>query len=79
MVAPLNVYAWTVAPAFEEMEKQFATEFDYRGEAKNGDDVRANLAAAGWLTKDVLVPRNHACTKSCVFSHGPPIHAPLFV
>lgn len=60
----IDAFAPQVSPAFEEMEKQFATEFDYRGEAKNGDDVRANLEASGWLAKDVLVPRNFSATKS---------------
>ena len=28
------------SPAFDEIQKQFATEFDYRGECKNAIEVR---------------------------------------
>ena len=40
--------------AFAEIERQFATEFDYRGECKNQQDVRDNLEKAGF--DDVIVP-----------------------
>jgi len=52
-------------PAFDEMERQFGTEFDYRREAAAGAQVRANLAAAGAAIPSVVVPRVHAelCTK----------------
>ena len=61
----MDIFMPQLSPAFDEMEKQFATEFDYRGEAKNGTDVRANLAKAGWLDKNILVPKNHDkyCTR----------------
>ena len=36
------------SPAFNEIEKQFATEFDYRGECANAKEVRANLKKAGF-------------------------------
>ena len=39
--------------AFDEIQKQFATEFDYRGECKNQKDIRDNLKKAGF---DVIVP-----------------------
>lgn len=46
--------------AFEEIEKQFKTEFDYRGEAKNAEEIRANLRKAGFR---VDVPRVHLATR----------------
>ncbi|GMH86255.1 hypothetical protein TrVE_jg9112 [Triparma verrucosa] len=42
------------APAFDEIQKQFATEFDYRGEMKNAIEIRDNLKRGGF--KDVIVP-----------------------
>eukprot|EP00947_MAST-08B_sp_MAST-8B-sp1_P005615 g5615.t1 len=42
-----------ISVAFDEIQKQFATEFDYRGEVRNQLDVRANLRKAGF---DVIVP-----------------------
>jgi aarF domain-containing kinase len=50
-------------PAFNEMEKQFASEFDYRLEAANGAKVAANLAQASF--PNVVVPRVYPelCTK----------------
>ncbi|GMH80428.1 hypothetical protein TL16_g08543 [Triparma laevis f. inornata] len=42
------------APAFNEIQKQFATEFDYRGEMKNAIEIRENLKRGGF--KDVIVP-----------------------
>jgi aarF domain-containing kinase len=41
-------------PALNEIERQFATEFDYRREAGLLSAVRANLAAGGF--KDIVVP-----------------------
>ena len=43
---------------------QFATEFDYRGEAQNAIDVRANLQRSQFKDK-VIVPRvhQHLCSK----------------
>ena len=46
------------SPAFDEIQKQFATEFDYRGECANAQEVRANLLKAGFT--NVLVPAVHA-------------------
>lgn len=43
------------APAFEEIEKQFATEFDYREEGKNLDLIR-NLVLPKW-SKMVEIPK----------------------
>ena len=40
--------------AFAEIERQFATEFDYRGECKNQQEVSDNLKKAGF--DDVIVP-----------------------
>eukprot|EP01052_Picozoa_sp_SAG31_P068538 SAG31_NODE_27345_length_427_cov_1.097561_2_plen_87_part_01 len=50
--------------AFKEIERQFATEFDYRREASNGAEIGANIAAAGCFDR-VVVPRVHRelCTK----------------
>lgn len=45
-----------VAPAFDEIAKQFATEFDYRREAQNAIDVRTNLQASPFRDR-VVVPR----------------------
>ena len=41
--------------AFREIKKQFATEFDYRGEYQNQVDVKRNLEKVGHLP---LVPRS---------------------
>ena len=40
--------------AFDEIQKQFATEFDYRGECKNAMEIRENLRKAGY--NDIIVP-----------------------
>lgn len=51
------------APAFEEIEKQFCTEFDYRGEAANLQLVRNNIRE---LYKDrIEIPKPHTdlCSK----------------
>jgi len=39
--------------AFDEISKQFATEFDYRGECKNTTEIKRNLQNGGF---DVIVP-----------------------
>ena len=44
-----------ISVAFDEIEKQFATEFDYRGELKNAEDIRNNLKKAGF--DDIIVPK----------------------
>ncbi len=44
------------APFFREIKKQFATEFDYVGEALNLDTVYRNLNNSKWRA-DVAVPR----------------------
>jgi len=48
---------------FKEIEEQFKTEFDYKLEAKNADDIHKNLKKAGF---DVIVPKIYSelCTKS---------------
>jgi aarF domain-containing kinase len=53
-----------VSPAFDEIQKQFATEFDYRGECTNAVQVRDNLRRSGKFP-NVLVPRVHEslCSK----------------
>ena len=50
----VDMFAPQFSVAFEEMEKQFATEFDYRGECQNAIDIRRNLKKAGFA--DVIVP-----------------------
>ena len=39
----VDIFAPQFAVAFAEIERQFATEFDYRGECKNQMDVKRNL------------------------------------
>ena len=53
-----------LSPAFDEISKQFATEFDYRGECKNAMEIRRNLQASPFRDL-VVVPRVHEalCTK----------------
>ncbi|KAJ8606331.1 hypothetical protein CTAYLR_010604 [Chrysophaeum taylorii] len=46
--------------AFEEIERQFKTEFDYRGEAANSEQIRESL---GRRFPDVIVPKVHLATK----------------
>jgi aarF domain-containing kinase len=43
------------APYFDEIRKQFVTEFDYVGEAQNLAEVRANMSRAGY-DKVVVIP-----------------------
>lgn len=46
---------------FREIKKQFATEFDMRGEACNLKDVHDNLKKAGWLDKvDIPYPLHYS-------------------
>ena len=49
-------------PAFDEMERQFASEFDYRLEALNGSKIAANLASH---FPNVVVPNVYSelCSK----------------
>ena len=49
----VDTFAPQYAVAFAEIERQFATEFDYRGECKNQMEVRQNLAKTNF---DVIVP-----------------------
>merc|ERR1712164_213578 len=51
--------------AFDEIQKQFATEFDYRGECQNAIDIRNNLQKAGMLDY-VIVPEvmEDLCSKN---------------
>jgi len=60
----VDAFAPQASPAFDEIQKQFATEFDYRGECANAVEVRANLVRSGHFP-NVLVPRMHAalCTR----------------
>ncbi len=53
----IHIFAPQFEPAFNEIEKQFATEFDYRLEARNGLEVGRNLREA---RLDVVVPSVHA-------------------
>lgn len=52
-------------PGLEEIEKQFATEFDYRKEGRHLELVRNNLKKAGLLDKLCQVPKPYLqyCTK----------------
>jgi aarF domain-containing kinase len=52
-------------PFFNEIKKQFQTEFDYAGEARNLEEVSKNLSAAGFDGM-VVVPRAimSMCSKS---------------
>ena len=40
--------------AFDEIQKQFATEFDYRGECRNAIEIRDNLRKGGFT--NIIVP-----------------------
>jgi len=63
----VDAFAPQASPAFDEIQKQFATEFDYRGECANAVEVRANLVRSGRFP-NVLVPRMHAAL--CTRRHG---------
>lgn len=47
--------------AFEEIERQFATEFDYRGEAKNSEDIRRKLPRK--FHQRIQIPQVYYATK----------------
>lgn len=51
--------------AFEEIERQFRTEFDYRGEAANTKDIRRSLASNPY-SREILVPAVHLATRRCL-------------
>jgi aarF domain-containing kinase len=50
----IDIFAPQFSVAFDEIQKQFATEFDYRGECQNAIDIRKNLMKAGYT--NVIVP-----------------------
>lgn len=53
------------SPAFSEIRKQFVTEFDYAGEARNLEEVRRNMTAAGYDSVVVIPqPVLELCSKS---------------
>lgn len=60
VVQPVHV------PALEEIEVQFMTEFDYRKEALQLNDVRENMMRAGFIDSVCEVPRPYVdlCTKN---------------
>ena len=50
-------------PPLEEIERQFLTEFDYREEAKNLEEVRANVLPRWRHKVDIPSPRLDLCTR----------------
>ena len=60
----IDIFMPQLSPAFDEIAKQFATEFDYRGECKNAMEIRANLQRSPFKDQ-IVVPRVHEslCTK----------------
>jgi hypothetical protein len=50
----IDVFMPQLSVAFDEIQRQFATEFDYRGECKNAIEIRDNLKKAGF--DDIIVP-----------------------
>jgi aarF domain-containing kinase len=53
------------APYFEEIRKQFQTEFNYVGEARNLEEVRGNLSKAGYdCVVEVPEPVMELCSKN---------------
>ena len=60
----VDAFAPQFAPAFDEIAKQFATEFDYRGECKNAMEIRANLQKSPFQHQ-IIVPKVYAelCSK----------------
>lgn len=52
----VDIFAPQVSASFDEIQRQFATEFDYRGECANAVQVRDNLRRSGKFP-NVLVPR----------------------
>ena len=59
----VDLFAPQVSPSFDEIQKQFATEFDYRGECANAITVRNNLLRSGRFP-NVLVPRVYEALSS---------------
>ena len=59
----VDVFGPQFSPAFDEIAKQFATEFDYRGEAQNAIEIRKNLQASPF--RDIIVPKVYEklCTR----------------
>ena len=51
----VDLFMPQLSVAFDEIQRQFATEFDYLGEMKNAIDVRENLQRAGF--KNIIVPK----------------------
>ena len=60
----VDAFAPQFAPAFDEIAKQFATEFDYRGECKNAMEIRANLQKSPFQHQ-IIIPKVYAelCSK----------------
>jgi aarF domain-containing kinase len=50
-------------PPLEEIERQFLTEFDYREEAKNLEEVRANVLPRWSHKVDIPAPYKQLCTR----------------
>ena len=50
----IDMFMPQLSVAFDEIQKQFATEFDYRGECQNAIDIRNNLKHT---FPDVIVPK----------------------
>jgi predicted unusual protein kinase regulating ubiquinone biosynthesis (AarF/ABC1/UbiB family) len=63
VVVVVVVVAAQFSVAFNEIQKQFATEFDYRGECQNAIDIRSNLQKSGW--GHIIVPEVYPelCTR----------------
>jgi len=51
-------------PPLEEIQKQFLTEFDYREEAKNLEEVRANVLPRWSHRVDIPAPHRQLCTRT---------------
>ncbi|GMH65779.1 hypothetical protein TrRE_jg8863 [Triparma retinervis] len=49
----VDMFMPQLSPAFDEIEKQFKTEFDYRGEMRNAKEIRENLKKE---FPDIIVP-----------------------
>jgi aarF domain-containing kinase len=60
----VDIFAPQLSSSFDEIQRQFATEFDYRREAANAAEIRENLRRSGKFP-NVLVPRVYAslCSK----------------
>lgn len=55
--------ASTGTPYEREIERQFLTEFDYREEAKNLEEVRANVLPRWSHKVDIPAPHRQLCTR----------------